>query len=40
MLQNTGTAHLIAISGLHIGIIAGFCYLVAGYIWSFFLLHS
>lgn len=39
-LQNTGTAHLIAISGLHIGIIGGFCYLVAGQFWSRLLVQS
>lgn len=39
-LQNTGTAHLIAISGLHIGIIAGFCYLIASRIWGLLLVES
>jgi competence protein ComEC len=30
----TGTNHLVAISGLHIGLMAGFGYLVAGWLWS------
>lgn len=29
-LRRTGTSHLVAISGLHIGLVAGFCYLLAG----------
>ena len=31
VLQNTGTAHLVAISGLHIGLLAGLGYLLGGY---------
>ena len=30
LLQRTGTAHLLAISGLHIGLVAGLVYLVVG----------
>ena len=33
VLQRTGTAHLVAISGLHIGLVAGFISLLAGAIW-------
>lgn len=33
LLQQTGTAHLIAISGLHIGIIAGWFYLIGQLLW-------
>ncbi len=33
LLQQTGTAHLIAISGLHIGIVAGWFYLIGTRIW-------
>lgn len=36
LLQQTGTAHLIAISGLHIGIIAGWFYLIGKLIWRRF----
>ncbi len=31
VLQDTGTAHLVAISGLHIGLLAGLGYLLGGY---------
>ncbi len=34
LFKNTGTAHLIAISGLHIGIIAGFAFFLAHKIWN------
>lgn len=34
MLQQTGTAHLIAISGLHIGIIAGVFYALGLFLWN------
>ena len=34
LLQRTGTAHLIAISGLHIGIIAGVFYALASLLWK------
>lgn len=33
-LRRTGTNHLIAISGLHIGLIAGFAYLMTRLLWS------
>ena len=33
LLQTTGTAHLLAISGLHIGMVAGFVYWIAGFGW-------
>ena len=33
ILQATGTGHLIAISGLHIGLIAGLCYMVVMAFW-------
>ena len=32
-LQDSGTAHLLAISGLHIGLVAGFFYLLGGWLW-------
>lgn len=32
---HTGTNHLIAISGLHIGLVAGFAALLAGWLWRF-----
>jgi competence protein ComEC len=34
LFQSTGTAHLIAISGLHIGIIAAFVFFLARKLWS------
>jgi len=34
LLQDTGTAHLVAISGLHISLIAGLGYLIASWLWS------
>jgi len=34
VLQKTGTIHLMAISGLHIGLIATFMFFVARYVWS------
>lgn len=37
-LQNTGTNHLIAISGLHIGLVAGFLYFISGFLWKHTLL--
>ena len=36
LFQNTGTSHLIAISGLHIAIIAGFAFFPVMLIWRFF----
>ena len=36
LFQQTGTSHLIAISGLHIGVIAGFGYLLIAVIWWLF----
>jgi len=35
VLQETGTAHLIAISGLHIGLVAGLFYLLGRFAWQF-----
>lgn len=32
VLQSTGTAHLLAISGLHVGMVAGFFLLIGGYL--------
>ncbi len=34
LLYNTGTAHLIAISGLHIGLVAAISFLILKWIWS------
>jgi competence protein ComEC len=34
LLRQTGTAHLIAISGLHIGIIAGWFFVLGQWLWS------
>jgi len=36
VFQNTGTSHLMAISGLHVGLIAGIIYFVAGFLWRLF----
>ena len=36
VLTQTGTNHLIAISGLHLGLIAGFVYLIAYFFWRQF----
>lgn len=33
VLRNTGTNHLMAIAGLHIGIVAGFAHVVFGWLW-------
>lgn len=35
ILQNTGTAHLMAISGMHIGLIAGLAFLGVRIVWRF-----
>lgn len=34
VLKNTGTSHLVAISGLHIGLIFGFIFLFLSFIWE------
>lgn len=34
--QLTGTIHLMAISGLHVGLVAGFGFVVSSFIWRFF----
>ena len=34
LLKATGTSHLMAISGLHIGLVAGFGYTLAGALWA------
>lgn len=36
VFQNTGTSHLMAISGLHVGLIAGIIYYVASFLWRCF----
>lgn len=33
VFRNTGTAHLMCISGLHIGLVAGFAYWIMGLVW-------
>ncbi|MGH8402458.1 MAG: DNA internalization-related competence protein ComEC/Rec2, partial [Gammaproteobacteria bacterium] len=33
VFQNTGTAHLVAISGLHIGLVAGLVFLLVRFLW-------
>lgn len=35
ILQNTGTAHLLAISGLHIGIFASICFFILRLLWRY-----
>lgn len=35
ILKQTGTGHLVAISGLHVGLVAGLVYWLARYSWSF-----
>lgn len=34
VLQKTGTIHLMAISGLHVGLVAGFVFLLSRFVWS------
>ncbi|MEY3182205.1 MAG: hypothetical protein RLZ35_190 [Pseudomonadota bacterium] len=34
LFQKTGTAHLMSISGLHIGLIAGFCFYLGFFVWA------
>ena len=34
VLRRTGTSHLMAISGLHVGLVAGLAFAVAGWLWS------
>ena len=36
ILQKTGTIHLMAISGLHVGLVAGFVFLLTRLVWSYF----
>lgn len=38
-LQATGTSHLLAISGLHIGLLAGFCFMLGRWLALLFGLH-
>ncbi len=33
VLRTTGTSHLLAISGLHVGLVAGLVFLLAGWLW-------
>lgn len=40
MLRQTGTIHLMAISGLHIGLIAGIGFLLFGALWSVLIIYS
>ena len=40
LLQSTGTAHLLAISGLHIAMVAFLLFGVGGYLWRFAGYHS
>ncbi len=40
MLQQTGTIHLMAISGLHVGLIAGIGFLLLGMLWSVLVGYS
>lgn len=35
VLQNTGTAHLLAISGLHIGMLASMCFVIFRWLWRY-----
>jgi len=39
ILRRTGTAHLVAISGLHIGMVAAIAYFLGHLVWRFSLLH-
>jgi len=34
VFQKTGTSHLVAISGLHIGLVAGLCFFLGRWLWS------
>ena len=36
VFRATGTSHLVAISGLHIGLLAGFVFFLTRYLWPFF----
>ncbi len=36
VLRATGTAHLMAISGLHVGLVAGLAYALVGFLWRLF----
>lgn len=35
VFRNTGTAHLVAISGLHVGLVAGFAFFILKWLWRF-----
>lgn len=37
VFQNTGTAHLMAISGLHVGLVASFAFVTGSFLWSWLL---